>query len=133
MPVASDKLSAPRTGQMRGWLDPQGDLMQRTLIALAATLALAGGSAFAQQRQEQPGVTPSAKDSQSSGGSFTERVKETARKIGEKTREVAGKAKDKTKDKTKDTAQKSKDDSDQKSAQSSHGGDKTGKDTQSMG
>lgn len=96
--------------------------MRRSLIALSAALALAGGTAFAQQQKEQPGVTKSAQDSQSSGGSITERFKATMRRIGEKTRAVAGKAKDKT----EQTAHKAKDDSDDKSAQS-------GSSTRSMG
>src|SRR4051812_35074425 len=95
--------------------------MKRTFIALASTLAFVGGSAFAQQQQETPGKTPSATEQPPSGGSITERAKETTKKIGEKSKETASKAKDKT----KETASKAKQDSDQKSAQASKDKDKS--------
>jgi len=107
--------------------------MQRTFIALACTLALAGGTAFAQQ--DKPGQTPSATDSQTSGDSITERAKETAKKVGEKSKDAAVKAQHKTaetaskaKDKTEEKAHEAKADSDQKAAQA-----RSGQDTQSMG
>lgn len=98
--------------------------MKRSLIALACAVAFVGTSALAQQ-QDKPAETPSAQDSQSSGGSITERMKATVRKIGEKTKEVATKAKDKT----KETAHNAKQDTDEKSAQ----GSKSSQDTRSMG
>ena len=61
--------------------------MQRTLVAIGCVLAVSAGSALAQQQQ-------------SSGGDLTERAKQAAQAIGEKTKELAGKVKNKTDDQT---------------------------------
>ncbi|GAC1544446.1 MAG: hypothetical protein NVS2B4_22490 [Ramlibacter sp.] len=99
--------------------------MNRTLIAITCALGIAGTTAFAQQ-QDQPDRTPSATH-QSSGGSIIERVKNTMKKLGHKTRETASRAKDKG----MDTADRARQDSDKKSSQAAQG--KSSPHTASMG
>ena len=70
--------------------------MQRTLVTLGCVLALAGGSALAQQHSQH-----NSNSSESSGGSFTEKAKEAAHAIGEKAKEATEKMKDKTASATK--------------------------------
>jgi hypothetical protein len=69
--------------------------MQRTLVALGCALTLAGGSAIAQQQQQQNSGASSSGSNNSSGGSLTDKAKQAAQTIGEKTKEAAEKAKDK--------------------------------------
>jgi hypothetical protein len=69
--------------------------MQRTLVALGCALTLAGGSAIAQQQQQQNFGASSSGSNNSSGGSLTDKAKQAAQTIGEKTKEAAEKAKDK--------------------------------------
>ena len=61
--------------------------MQRTLVAIGCVLAVSAGSALAQQQQP-------------SGGDLTERARQAAQAIGEKTKELAGKVKNKSDDQT---------------------------------
>jgi len=117
-PAKSDKLGDGRCDQMRSSQTKRRNFMQRTLVALSCALALAGGTAFAQQQQQQSSGS-SASGSNSSGGSLTDKAKQAAQTIGEKTKETAEKAKDKV-------------------AQSTQGGQsgqsgQSGKQTQSMG
>lgn len=63
--------------------------MQRTLVAIGCVLAVSAGSALAQQQQDH-----------SSGGDLTEKARQAAQALGEKTRELAGKVKNKTEDQT---------------------------------
>lgn len=63
--------------------------MQRTLVAIGCVLAVSAGSALAQQQQDH-----------SSGGDLTEKARQAAQALGEKTRELAGKVKNKTDDQT---------------------------------
>lgn len=63
--------------------------MQRTLVAIGCVLAVSAGSALAQQQQDH-----------SSGGDLTERAKQAAQALGEKTKELAGKVRNKTDDQT---------------------------------
>ncbi len=63
--------------------------MQRTLVAIGCVLAVSAGSALAQQQQDH-----------SSGGDLTDKAKQAAQALGEKTKELAGKVRNKTDDHT---------------------------------
>jgi hypothetical protein len=91
-PMESDKLGEGRRDQMRPSAINRRTLMHRTFVALGCALALAGGSALAQQQNS--GASSSGSNN-SSGGSFTDKAKQAAQTIGEKTKEAAEKAKDK--------------------------------------
>jgi len=80
--------------------------MQRTLVALGCTLALAAGSAMAQQ----------SGSGENASGSLGDRARQAAQTLGEKAKEAAEKAKTKV----EETTDKSKAGTDQ-SAQSSQG------------
>jgi len=82
--------------------------MKRSVIALGCALALATGSAFAQQSgpQTHPSGSAVGEKSQQAGEKVREQVSEkapvakekasqTAQKVGEKTKETAAKAKEK--------------------------------------
>ena len=79
--------------------------MKRTLVTLACALALAGGSATAQQQNSKPAADPS-------GPTLTEKAKDAAEIIGEKTKAAV----EKVKDMAEESARKSKADGDQRSA-----------------
>jgi hypothetical protein len=78
--------------------------MQRTLVTLTCTLALACGGALAQQQQQpqQPGNAPE--------GSITDKAKQAAQTVAEKTKQAAATVKDKA----QETAQKAKTAADEK-------------------
>ena len=76
--------------------------MQRTFIALGCALALAGGTALAQQQ----GSTDT--QAGNSGPTFTEKVKGTAKEVGQKTKEAAKEVGQKTKEVAKDVGHKTK-------------------------
>ena len=59
--------------------------MHRAFVTLCCSLSLAGGSALAQQQPQQQG----------SGASLTDKAKQVAQDIGEKTREAAEAVKEK--------------------------------------
>jgi hypothetical protein len=67
--------------------------MHRTLVALGCGLTFVVGSAFAQQQGQNPKSA-----NESSGPTVTERAKEAAQAIGEKTKEAVGKVKDMAQD-----------------------------------
>jgi hypothetical protein len=79
--------------------------MKSTLLTLACALALAGGSAFAQQQNSKPAADPS-------GPTLTEKAKDAAETIGEKTKAAV----EKVKDMAEESARKSKADNDQRAA-----------------
>jgi hypothetical protein len=87
-------------------------IMKRTLFALGCALALAGGSAFAQQQGSGP--RPAG---DTSGPTLTEKAREAAETIGEKTKAAV----EKVKDMAQESARKSKAGDDQKAARSGPG------------
>ncbi|HEX2547984.1 MAG TPA: hypothetical protein VHL79_24075 [Ramlibacter sp.] len=89
--------------------------MQRTLVGLACALALAAGSAMAQQ-QPGGGIGLPPTDNPS-GASITERARQAAQALGEKTRKAAATAMEKA----QEAAQKAKSVAEDRSAPSGAG------------
>ncbi len=84
--------------------------MQRTLVVLGCALTFIAGSALAQQ-QNAGGSSGGANDS--GGASLTDKARQAAQTIGEKTKEAAGKVRDMA----QEAAQKAKAGGDQNTGQ----------------